>query len=228
MENFSQHKKYKTMEEVAQKNFPDPERGKQIYMPGKDLIVPGLDGKKHKVNLEQKEVDLQNEAWKKTEAKAKEYNDNIYSLDPDYTSIEPIGSIVVRCFHMIPDIDPDTGLIKSNMELPVAEPTQNGVGVRATLDSPWKLSTQAVVVAIPPILSNNYNIGDTVQIINDARMAFKKSVDYPFELTFGYTIPSYHAVQPPTDPADKHFGYLRIDPYKHISAILKRAPKNEE
>ena len=222
--NYSNFKKAKTMKEVAEENYPDPTRKKLFTQP--NLIVPGMDGKLHEVDFDKKQQELSQEAWKKQEEAAIKYNENIYTLDEEYASVEPVNSVIVRCFHLIPEIDPNTGLIIP-MELPVAERTQNGVGVRQTLNSPWKLSTKAVVIAIPEIISNKYNVGDTVQIINDARTALKISGDHPFELPHGYTLPSYHGIYPPSDAKNRHFGYLRIDPFNYISAVLKRAKKEE-
>lgn len=226
--NFSNFKQYKTMEQVADQ-FPDKNR-KKLYS-GAGMLVQGVDGNMHEINIHQKEEDLKQqefiksqEAWAETDEKAEAYNANIKNLDPKYANLSPLRYMIVRCKHIIPKKHKvGDQVIYDHVSMPVAEMTQNGLGVRQTLESPWRYSTEAIVVAMPDHIKDRFSPGDLVQIESIARTVQKAGVDKDFEMPHAYMHPEYHGLRPPTDVTDEHFGYLKIDPFDHVICILEKA-----
>lgn len=94
------------------------------------------------------------------------------------------------------------------------EITQNGMGIRKTMDSPWALARKAVVVAVPDGVP--YAPGDVVELHKEVTLAVKPSVDHPASLPFAFMMSDWYDSEPPSDPDHEDFGYLAINPYNHI------------
>lgn len=212
-----------TIADFAQSQFPDKNRSMFSNKEKPTIIVPTLGGgMPTAINLDKSyEAQQMAEAtkiWEANDQIIKDYNANITTLDPDYSSVEPVRNIIVRCWH-IETVKNEFGIYIAP-EIPVKEITQNGIGVRKVYDSPWKLMRKAVVVAVPRDFQL-YNVGDIVDLIPGCVMAEKPSVDHPFILPFSYLHPDYIDFNPPSTPG-KHFGYLILDPYKMVNGALKR------
>lgn len=203
-----------TMADLAATNFPDPNRKKQYLLggDGKELDdVPALD-----MLMDAK---MAQDHWGKNDESIKNYNANLKILNPLYANLQPIRDVIVRCYHLT--TKSENGLFIP-INIPVKEITQNGMGVRAVLNSPWKLDTKAVVVAVPKDYES-LKVGDVVQIPRNVVTPEKPSVDHDFELPLAYTHPDWFSLNPPTALDNPHFGYLLLSPYEYIKIVLERA-----
>ncbi len=151
--------------------------------------------------------------WEDNELMIKEYNEKLKELDEEYKRFIPTSGILVRCYHLEAKKS-DSGIIIP-LEIPMAEMTQNGIGVRKTYSSPWPLSRKAVVVSVPENVTF-LKPGDVVELNRRCVLAEKRSVDHPAHLAYGFTLSDWYDFEPPINPSDKHFGYLMVHPINDI------------
>lgn len=197
--------------EFAAANFPDPNR---------KILFTGMSGESKDVPKESIDLARATDHWEKTEELIKNYNDNISVLDEDYKSVTPVHFAIVRAYH-IEATKTKSGLIIAP-KIPMKEMTQNGIGIRQTIDSPWAFSRKCVVVAVPEHV-NHIKSGDVVEINRRCVLAEKPSVDAPAHLAHGFTLSDWYDFEAPTDIANKHFGYLAVDPINDITLIIKKS-----
>lgn len=222
-------KKMQSIGDFAKEHFPDTKPGKVIVpVSSKPTIVDRIIDKVEQEKV--KELTALQDKWSETFNIAKSYNDKIQKLDKDYTSVTPLNKVIVRCFHLLPEEFEVNGQVmyKNMPYIPMPEMTQNGVGIRKTYNSPWLLKNKAVVIALPSsLLGYNlpFSVGDIVQIHQACVLPEKRSIDYDAQLLKGYTIPDYQEFSPPTNPEDKHFGYLLLD-IGEILAVIQKANEN--
>lgn len=232
------NKKSKTIQEVAQEIYGDPNRSMFSNKDKSTILVPNVHGGTSAINLGNAEANAKfnfeleqqlemAKQWEKNDEAIKNYNKNIGNLDPDYASVMPMARVIVRCYHL--EAERTENGVYTAPRIPVKQYTQNGVGVNATFDSPWPFSTKAVLVAAPSYMTSQgvFRIGDILQVHKEVVMAAKPSADADFELPFGYTLPDYYDFQPPTSVENKHFGYLAFDP-KYIITILEQFKDNND
>jgi hypothetical protein len=163
--------------------------------------------------------------WDELDKGIEEYNSRVTILDEDYSSFEPFNQVIVRCFHK--ETQKSNGIIISPPKVHVPERTQNGIGIRATVEAPWAYSVKAVVVAVPEGF-NHYKPGDVVQLHKQCIIPEKPSVDHDFLLPMAFTLPEYSDFSPPSSKTDKHYGYLLVDPFRYILGKFKNKENGKE
>jgi len=129
------HTKHKTIAQIAEQEFPDPDRPKLYTMPNKLIGVKSSDKKEKEIKDVPLAVDQSQ--YEKMDASIKEYNNKITELDPDYTSVAPYQHIIVRCKHLEMTMQ---GSLFMPINVKVAEATQNGMGIREMVNSPWYIA----------------------------------------------------------------------------------------
>lgn len=207
-----------TMQDVAAGKLGD---GRVKGIP---IMVPNKKGELVKLpTIEDKSVELEQEHWKNLDENIQEYNKKVLDLDKEFTEMTPMEGILIRCFHI--ETKKTEGGLYLETKFPVGERTQNGLGIRETLDSPWKYSTKAIVVSTASHIKN-VNVGDIIQIHQDAVMPTKLSRDTPFLLKYSYTLPDYPGFSPPTNLSDKNYGYMLV-PINEIAMFIKKKNEND-
>ena len=200
--NFIKSGGRQTMTDFAQNNFPDPDGKPTFYFQSEgERMTP----EQHKqMNL--MEVG-ESSYWERKESAIKDYNNNLSNLDDLYTNLSPFRNIIVRMFHVEAE-KTESGLILEP-SLPMKEMTQNGIGIRKTMNTPWPYKRRGVVVSVP-----EYEVwlkpGDIIEVDKHCIIAIKPSVDHSPVLEFGFTHSDYSGAEPPIDLNDRHFGYLHI------------------
>lgn len=205
------------MRDLAANDYKDPSAKSSFYLSkdGERLTADEIASLKNISLLPNLPT---NDYWKEQEQSIKDYNDNLSNLDDDYKQLAPFNKILVRMFHIVAE-KTESGIILEP-KIPMKEITQNGIGVRQTMNSPWPYMKKGVVVATPendPWLKP----GDIVEVDKHAIMAIKPSVDHQPVLEHGFTNSEWIDVEPPTDLKNKHFGYILVD-YRLILAKVKR------
>ena len=196
------HTKFRTIQEIAEQEFPDPNRKKLFTMPNKLIGVPD------KVTTTTDAPLMHDQThYKELDALHKKYNEKLSDIDPDYGNLEPYAHVIVRC--KVLQMTKQGSIFIPNT-IPVGELTQNGMGIRKTLESPWSFSTEAIIISSPTHYKERYPQGTRIQISKECVIPTKAGVDQPFELTYAFTRPEWWDYTPPTSPEDKHFGYLRL------------------
>lgn len=200
--NFIKSGGRQTMTDFAQNNFPDPDGKPTFYFQSEgERMTP----EQHKqMNL--MEVG-ESSYWERKESAIKEYNNNLSNLDDLYTNLSPFRNIIVRMFHVEAE-KTESGLILEP-SLPMKEMTQNGIGIRKTMNTPWPYQRRGIVVSVP-----EYEVwlkpGDIIEVSKHCIIAIKPSVDHEPVLEYGFTHSEWLSQEPPTDLTNRHFGYLHI------------------
>lgn len=217
MKHKTRQSKVRSMRDIAGNDFPDPTQPR-IIGPGKGIIKPNMDSKKSDVDLSILEGDTNYEYLEK---EVKKYNkDLLKTITKKYKEFKPFRGLVVRCFHR-ESTQTEGGIYIPMQGLVVDEITQNGLGVRDTLPSPWQYSREAVIVAWSDEYGKDmFKFGQKVLLNVGAIQAGKQSVDSPFVLPFGFTISEHPNNQPPKKLDDEDYGYLKIDPYKFLDGFV--------
>lgn len=199
--NFIKSGGRQTMSDFAQNNFPDPNAKQSFYFQAEG----------ERMTSEQYEamnkLEVGESYWERNETSIKEYNANLKNLDELYTNLSPFRNIIVRMFHL--EAEKTANGIIIEPYVPMKEMTQNGIGVRKTMNTPWLYQRRGVVVSVP-----EYEVwlkpGDIVEVSKHCIVAIKPSVDHSPVLEFGFTHSDYYGAEPPVDLKDRHFGYLHI------------------
>lgn len=149
--------------------------------------------------------------------KLKKYNDNILTLDSTYSSLKPRNKVLVRVYakEMV-----NKGGVLIPTQQRVMMRTQSGYGHIGTMDSPYPYSRKAVVIAVPEYVTD-LKSGDIVELTGNPVKAIAIGSGNESSITIpkAYMSNEYPHEEPPTDPENKHFGYLLID-NQEISMIL--------
>lgn len=176
-----------------------------------------------KKDMNSDEFESSQDQFRILEQKVEKYNNSIKNLDPLYASLKPIRGIIVRCLHR--EIKKTDSGIYIPDTIPVYTSTANGLGIVDSQDSPWQLSTKAIVVAVAQG-SEIFKPGQFVQLKRSAvTPAVKNLNERSFVLPKGFVHYTCLNETPPSNPEDRHFGYLLIDPYSDVWVIL---PDDEE
>ena len=204
-----------SMRDIAENKYKDPDAKPSFYMSkdGQRLTTEEREKLRNTplINMPSEEY------WEKQEQVIKDYNSNLTTLDPNYQNIIPFNRILVRMFHIVAERT-ESGII-IEPKIPMKEITQNGIGIRQTMNSPWPYMRKGIVVATPendPWLKP----GDLVEVDKHAVLALKPSVDHPPVLEHGFTSSTWTDTEPPTDLKNPHYGYLLID-YRLILGKIK-------
>lgn len=201
------------MRDIAANDYTDP-NSKRIIAPGKGLFLPG-DNTENTTST----VMVNNTGYDYLESQVQEYNNNILEVADRYKNFVPFQGILVRCYHRQSTVT-STGLYIPMEAIVVNERTQNGIGVRETLPSPWQYSRTALVIASSPQYGDQFKFGQKVLLNVSAIQAGKQSVDAPFILPNGFTHSEDPNNQPPKDFSSEDYGYLKIDPYKYLDGFI--------
>lgn len=203
------------MKEFAENTFPDGQRKTIIQMPSTS-----------KTTIEKKleqNIAAQKHNWDGMEKDINEYNEKVHVLDPEYAEFTPFREVIVRCFHLEMQKN-DSGLVSSPPIVYVPEMTQNGLGIRQTVEAPWAFSRKAIIVSVPEGFTA-YKPGDIVQLDRRCVIPEKPGRDTDYILPFSFTLWQHQDFSPPRNKKDKHYGYLIIDPYKFIQGKIGESDK---
>lgn len=209
--------KQQSMRDFAENNFKDPDAKPTFYFQTEGERMTAEERAKFNENLLKSSI-APDSYWQDRDKDIEEYNTNLVNLDPSYQNIIPFNRILVRMFHIVAERTP-TGLI-IEPKIPMKEITQNGIGIRQTMNSPWPYMRKGIVVATPendPWLKP----GDIVEVDKHAVLALKPAVDHPPVLEHGFTASTWTDTEPPTDLKNPHYGYLLID-YRLILGKVKK------
>lgn len=189
------------MIDFAQNNFPDPDSKPSFYFQTEG----------ERLTAEQFNMLSKREAgdsyWERKEQEIQNYNDNLNNLDELYTNLSPFRKVVIRMFHVVAEKTANGIILEPS--LPMKEMTQNGIGIRKTMNTPWPYQRRGVVVSVPEYEAW-LKPGDIVEVDKHAVQAIKPSVDHEPVLEFGFTHSSWLSQEPPTDLTNRHFGYILI------------------
>ena len=199
--NFIKSGGKQTMRDFAENNFPDPNAKPSFYFQTEgERMTP----EQHEL---MNKLEVGESYWERNETAIKKYNENLRELDTLYTDLSPFRKVIVRMFHLEVEKSP-SGIILEPY-IPMKEMTQNGIGIRKTMNTPWPYKRRGVVVSVP-----EYEVwlkpGDIIEVDKHCIIAIKPSVDHSPVLEFGFTHSDYSGAEPPIDLNDRHFGYLHI------------------
>ena len=204
--NFIKSGGKQTMRDFAENNFPDPNAKPSFYFQEEGKRMTKEESKAMWDSMTKLEMG-EKSYWENKADDIKEYNANLKNLDELYTSMSPFRNIIVRMFHVEAE-KTESGIILEP-SLPMKEMTQNGIGIRKTMNTPWPYQRRGVVVSVP-----EYEVwlkpGDIIEVSKHCIIAIKPSVDHEPVLEYGFTHSSYLSQEPPTDLTNRHFGYLYI------------------
>ena len=159
------------------------------------------------------------------------YNEEVWpELDELYTSFSPEMGLLVRV--RLRSLRTEGDLILPNVDS-IALPTKAGVGYADNIPNPYCYSKEAIIVAIPEHYNeDHFPIGARISINNKVRFVGKNAVDNNFdiEVNGAFVHPTADITKPPTDPLNRHYGYLIINPRDgELEGFLsKRSNKSEE
>lgn len=195
-----------TMRDFAENNFPDPNVKPSFYFQEEGKRMTKEESKVIWDNMTKLEMG-EKSYWENKAEDIKNYNANLNNLDELYTNMSPFRNIIVRMFHVEAE-KTESGIILEP-SLPMKEMTQNGIGIRKTMNTPWPYQRRGIVVSVP-----EYEVwlkpGDIIEVSKHCIIAIKPSVDHEPVLEYGFTHSSYLSQEPPTDLTNRHFGYLYI------------------
>lgn len=136
----------------------------------------------------------------------KEYNKTIHeTISDSYKNYKPYTDFVVRVYVK----EPEEGaiIIPFMDEIPIRN--QSGPGVHHTIPNPYMYSGKAIVVSTP-FGEKFIKPGDIIHIPETLVNAPVAGRDDILEIQYGFWLPEWKRVSPPTDPKNEHFGYLII------------------
>lgn len=145
-----------------------------------------------------------------------QYNKNLTTLDPMYSSIKPLHEILVRFYLHEPKV---VGGLVMPFKQVVPVPTKSGVGSYEEIESDFPFRLKAVVVAAPE--SNQLKPGDEVML---SRRAIQMNVvgtaaNRQILVEQGFVHPDSLLHDVPTDVTSQHYGYGLVQ-YHEIKAKL--------
>lgn len=144
------------------------------------------------------------------ERKLVEYNASISTLDPDYLQLIPRNDVLVRVF--VKELEKtEAGLYLPN-KAQVQVPTRSGVGIIGEMESPYPYSQKAVVVSVPPYITD-LKAGDVVILASPTVLGTPvgQGDDAMITVRYGFTHPDFYSERHlPADPSNKNYGYLAV------------------
>lgn len=149
--------------------------------------------------------------------KISSYNEEIYNINPKYSSIKPRFDVLVRVF--LKEVYKDESGLLLPHTLPVKVPTQSGIpGTHVGyVENPFPYSQKAVVVSVPSEITD-IAPGDTVYLNKMQVVAHTEGksdnafIDIPNKFVHPDESNKYFSGVP-YDPADDNYGYLLIPSY---------------
>lgn len=144
------------------------------------------------------------------------YNQNIKTLDPQYTSVKPLHEILVRFYLHEPTT---VGSLVMPFKQFVPIQTNSGVGKYEEVESDFPFRLKAVVISAPE--SNPLKAGDEVML---SRKAIQMNVlgqgaNKQIVVEQGFIHPDSMLHENPTDVNSPHYGYGLVE-YHQIKAKL--------
>lgn len=147
-----------------------------------------------------------------------EYNKNILTLDPKYTSLKPLKKIIVRVF--LKDMKRSAGGFLLPNVVMVKRQTNSGMGaVAGEIEAP-PYSKKAVIVAVPAHYKDYMPVGTQIYLEEDVieAHAVGTSQEALIRIKNAFVHPEAGLNQIPQTPDHEDYGYLAI-PYEAISFI---------
>lgn len=197
-----------------------------LHQPNANKIafdVPLVSNEEQVKQLELDTQDAQNQLEEGLKAIVN-YNANINSHLPCYTSLKPIHDVLIRVYLREPKtmtfgsttiVVPDT----SGQDM-VETKRRAASGDRYTqslTETPFKWLTKAVVVASP---NDKLKVGDEVVIPYLETQSLTKIDESKYITYYGaFVHPDSNSIEPPTNVMDAHFGYALLG-FGYIKAIL--------
>lgn len=144
------------------------------------------------------------------------YNQNLKTLDPQYTSVLPLHEILVRFYLHEPQ---KVGNLVMPFKQVVPVPTKSGVGSYEEIESDFPFRLKAVVISAPE--SNPLKAGDEVML---SRRAIQMNIvgngaNRQILVEQGFVHPDSFLHDVPTDVTSPHYGYGLVE-YHQIKAKL--------
>jgi hypothetical protein len=143
--------------------------------------------------------------------KVKSYNNRLNIIDPHYAALKPRGYQVlvrVKCFEAEQE---KGGLIRPPRTI-VQIPTQSGHGSIGSMESPFPFSPLGVVVAVGNHVTDLkprmiVSLSPKVVVARVTGSGDNADMSMPF----AFVHPNMDVKEMPTDPDNKHYGYLLVD-----------------
>ena len=141
-----------------------------------------------------------------------EYNDNISTIDEDYSKLHFFNKVLVRMYTKPLKRNNDGLLMPSEQIVPV--PTKAGYGNLMALRNPWPFDRIAVVVSTPSYMQTDLPVGSRIIInaaITQGKLLGNGDQGY-VDLPFKFLHPDFiEGESMPLDPLHKGYGYMAID-----------------
>ena len=145
--------------------------------------------------------------------KIKDYNENMWpELDDLYTSFKPTVGMLVRV--RLKTLRSQDGVIIPNVDS-LAIPTRNGDGYVYNIPNPFCFSKEAIIISTPDHYGDDdFPVGARISINNKVRFVGKNTPaeDLKIDITGQFVHPSSDLSEMPSDPLNRHYGYLIINP----------------
>jgi hypothetical protein len=153
--------------------------------------------------------------------KYRAYNEAIDQFDDLYIKSKPRVDVLVRAFVQPLEKDED-GFIRPNT-VPIKKPTQNGMAIAGFAENPFPFTQKAIVVNVPEEITD-IKRGDIIYMKHNPVVAVEgQGKNALIHVQNAYVHPDEifkYEGSVPTDPEDKNFGYLIIEPY-NVKFILE-------
>jgi hypothetical protein len=142
------------------------------------------------------------------------YNETIQNLDPVYANLNPLNHIIVRV--VLKEMQrTESGLLKPNTIF-VKKPTESGFGYIAEMESPFPYTLKAIIVAVPDQFKDKFKSGQFVYLNEEQveAVALGKGNNAAIRIKNVFTHPEFFVESgTPSEPANQHYGYLKVNPY---------------
>lgn len=140
------------------------------------------------------------------------YNEKFTELDPLYSELEMFEDYLVRV-KLVP-LGKEGDVIIPNV-MPVEVPTASNIGVLEYVENPYPYSLVGVIVAAPE--GAKYKQGDQILFRENyiKSKAVGKGGDAVVLVNNSFVHPDFQKsyMFPPTDPSDRHYGYIFVGAY---------------
>jgi len=190
-------------------------------------ILSDIQGKSEVENGLEKEARLDNFDFNEEfQTKIQDYNKRLADLDEMYSTVRPINKILIK-MRLNELKRTEEGTLIPSVELYMPK-TQAGYGNMQAIENPFPFSREAIVIAIPYYkdekgVQTEYmgvKVGDRI-VLRGKPIALEGGGDQArIAIPNAFIHPDYEKVMYPTDPDNRHYGYILVDPYADVQVVL--------